>query len=169
MTGAKRLILLAAGLIGLGGCTTLGPGYYGGVDYGPAYYGQGAWAPGPVFAGAGWYNDWYYPGSGGWVFDRWGNRRGWTPYERAYWRERRLDRREFRADRRADRQAYRAERREDRRAFRRGQIDRPTFRADRRQDRREARVERWRDRAEYRQDRRQERRDFRRGNPITRD
>jgi hypothetical protein len=166
MHAVKRLVLLAAALAGLSGCTTVGNGWYGGADFGPGVYGPVGY--GPVGFGAGWFNDWYYPGTGVFVYDRWGGRRGWTPYEQAYWRERRIDRREFRADRRQDRQAWRAERRADRQAYRSGQIDRQTFRADRRQDRREARVERWRDRADYRQDRRQDRRDFRRGAPIRR-
>jgi hypothetical protein len=161
----SRLLILAAGLAGLGGCATLGDGYYGGVDYGPGVYGAGYVGAG---YGTGWYDGWYYPGGGYYVYDRYGHRRGWNAHEQQYWRERRLDRREYRADRSQDRQAYRVERRADRQAFRSGQVERPAFRADRQQDRRAYRVEQLRDRAQYRADRRQDRRDFRRGNPIRR-
>lgn len=173
MTGAHRLILLLAGLVGLGGCTTLGPGGYAGADWGGSWGGApyaaaGGFYRGPVYRGAGWFGDWYWPGRGAWVYDRWGQRRGWSPREQAFFRERRIDRREYRADRTIDRRGYRAERRADRKALRQGRIDRPAFRADQRQDRREYRVERWRDKAQYRADRQQDRRDFRRGRPIRR-
>lgn len=163
MARLSRLLLLAVGLVGLGGCATLGDGYYGGVDYGPGYYGAAS-----LGYGSGWYDGWYYPGGGLYVYDRYGHRRGWNAREQSYWRERRLDRQEYRADRGQDRQAYRVERRADRQALRSGQVARPAFRADRRQDRREFRVEQLRDRAQYRADRRQDRRDFRRGNPVPR-
>lgn len=173
MNRATRLALLVAGLVGLGGCTTLGPGGYAGADWGPGYYDGYGYGPdfyrGPVFAGAGWFGDWYWPGRGGFLYDRRGFRRGWTPREQAFFRERRLDRREYRVDRAQDRRAYRIERRQNRQALRQGQISRPAYRAEQRQDRRAYRLERWRDKADYRADRRQDRRDFRRYGRVRRD
>ena len=59
---------------------------YGSYGYDP-YYSSGygsAYGYNPY----GWYNGYYYPGSGYWVYDPDRNRRELTPAERAYWRER---------------------------------------------------------------------------------
>jgi hypothetical protein len=98
------LVVLAASA-GLAGCTTMGP--YGGIGvgvgsqygYGNQGYGYGGYGYDPYYAGYGygsgygynpygWYNGYYYPGSGYWVYDRDRTRRTMTPEERAYWLER---------------------------------------------------------------------------------
>ena len=90
------LIVLAASA-GLAGCANLGP--YGGVGVGSGYGGYGGYGYDPYYAGYGygsgygynpygWYNGYYYPGSGYWVYDPDKNRRPLTDAERAYWNER---------------------------------------------------------------------------------
>jgi hypothetical protein len=96
----SALVILAASA-GLAGCTNLGP--YGGVGVGVSsgYGGYGGYGYDPYYAGYGygsgygygynpygWYNGYYYPGSGWWVYDRDKNRRPMTDAERAYWNER---------------------------------------------------------------------------------
>lgn len=90
-----RLILLCCtGVLGLAGCAyddgygggyggvSVGTGYYAGDGYGPAgYYDPGYYG--------GWYNDYYYPGSGYYVFDRRGQRHRWNDGQRGYWEARR--------------------------------------------------------------------------------
>ena len=149
------LLALAAGL-SLGACSTYdGYGHgYGGVSigYGSGYYDSyydpywDHYASNPYW---GWYDGYYYPGTGIYIYDayrrpyRWNDRyaRYWTD-RRHYWDRRgdwREDRREFRdnwrdfrRDRRTDDRAFRMERREDRDAFRRGDVTREQFRTDRR-------------------------------------
>jgi hypothetical protein len=94
----SALVILAASA-GLAGCTTLGPyggvgvgvgsgyGSYGGYGYDPYYAGYG-YGSGYGYNPYGWYNGYYYPGSGYWVYDRDKNRRPLTAAERAYWNER---------------------------------------------------------------------------------
>jgi hypothetical protein len=60
---------------------------YGGsrvaVGYGSAYggaYGSPYW---------GWYDDYYYPGTGAYVYDRYRHRHAWNDGQRAYWEQRR--------------------------------------------------------------------------------
>ena len=82
--------LIAAVALGLGGCATnglgvgVGTGYgYGGYgDYGYGYdrygYGYGypyGYSPYGYNPYGGWSNGYYYPGTGGWVYDRDGRRR----------------------------------------------------------------------------------------------
>jgi len=94
----SALVVLAASA-GLAGCTSLGP--YGGigVGVGSGYGGYGGYGYDPYYAGYGygsaygynpygWYNGYYYPGTGWWVYDRDKNRRPMTDAERAYWNER---------------------------------------------------------------------------------
>lgn len=178
----KRMMVAlgAAGMAMLGGCTD-GYGYSGlGVGYGAGYYdgfgpagygydgfydGLGFGGPGFVPGYAGWYNNFYYPGSGAFVYDRYRRPFRWNDDQQRFFQNRRnvagtrgLDRRDyrypggraeyredrrevrgnlrdFRRDRRADTQAYRADRRADRQAFRSGALPRDQFRAERRQDR----------------------------------
>lgn len=95
--------LIAAVSLGLGGCAYnglgmgVGTGYgYGGYgDYGYGYdrygydrygYGYGYsqyYSPYGYNPYGGWYNGYYYPGTGGWVYDRDGRRREVTPKEQA--------------------------------------------------------------------------------------
>ena len=95
--------LLAAGALALGGCAydTYGSPYgygYGpysglsvGVGYGSGYYGgyggygglYNSWSP------FGWYDDFYYPGSGIYVYDSYRRPRVWSSSQRNYWSSRR--------------------------------------------------------------------------------
>lgn len=99
----NKIALLAAGLAGLltlGGCATDGYGY-GGVDVGyPGYayndgYYDGYYGPAGYYGGGygGWYNDFYYPGGGYYVYDRRGARHRWTDQQRSYWQQHRQDHR----------------------------------------------------------------------------
>lgn len=115
---ARLATLLIAGGLTLGGCAYgdlgLGAGYgspyygygygspYGGYGYGSPYYGGGyglgyslGYGYGSPYYGGyygspyyGWYNDYYYPGTGYYVYDRDRNRRVMTDAERQYWRQR---------------------------------------------------------------------------------
>jgi len=86
----SRLILagfvLAAGL-GLSACAE--DGYGGGVAVG---YNGGGWDP--YYGGFsadpywGWYGDYYYPGSGVYVYDRNNHRHRWDDRQRGYWQGR---------------------------------------------------------------------------------
>ncbi|MGB3738907.1 MAG: peptidase, partial [Pontixanthobacter sp.] len=85
-----RSIVLLTATVTLGGCTMyLGDDGYG---YNDAYYddyGQGAYygAVGPSYYG--WYDDYYYPGVGAYIYDRRGYRQGWNDRHRRYWEGRR--------------------------------------------------------------------------------
>jgi hypothetical protein len=139
------------------------PGYYN-AGYGYGGYGSPYW---------GWHDNFYYPGTGYYVYDRWGGRQRWNDRHRNYWEgrrrywrgdrrdrwdgfDRRVDRREYRRERRADRRDFRNDRRELRRDFRRGEIDRRAFRQERRENRREYRSERRENRRDFRRDRRRD-------------
>lgn len=91
--------LLAAGALALGGCAyDYGygyGGYYGDYGYyaGP-YYGAGYYGGGPYYGYGygqpyfGWYDDFYYPGVGIYVYDSSRHRRVWNDRERTYWTNR---------------------------------------------------------------------------------
>jgi hypothetical protein len=90
-------VLLAAG-VGLGGCATYSPfGYGNGVSIGygngyndPYYGGYGSrYAAG--YAPYGWYDGYYYPGAGYYVYDRYRNPYYWDDRHRGYWTVRRKD------------------------------------------------------------------------------
>jgi hypothetical protein len=99
------LIVLAASA-GLSACTSFGPyggigvgvgSGYGSYGYDPYYSGYGYGSPYGYYSGYGsaygydpfgWYNGFYYPGTGYWVYDPGHNRRELTPEERAYWNAR---------------------------------------------------------------------------------
>lgn len=159
---APTLALIAS--FSLAACTNDGYGYGGmSVGYGvasPSYYG--------------WYDGYYYPGTGYYVYDRDRRRHQWSDNHRRYWEARRQtfrgadarDRRElrsnwrgFRQDRRVDDRAFRQERRDDRSALRRGEVSREQFRTDRRADRRGFRQELRQDRRELRRENRRDRND----------
>src|SRR5687768_18048906 len=130
----KHLILrpaiIAIAALGLAGCSS----YYGdGYGYSRLSVGYGNYYR-PYY---GWYDGYYYPGTGYYIYDRYGSRRRWDDRYRTYWqarrpayrsrdnwseyrREWRDDRREWRQDRREDRRAWRRETRDDRREWRRG-------------------------------------------------
>ena len=124
--------------LGLAGCSSYDDGYgYSRVSlaYGNAY---------PSYYG--WYDNYYYPGTGYYIYDRSGSRYRWNDRYRTYWEARRPSgryrdnwsgyRREWRQERREDRREWRQERREDTREWRRERRD---DRRDRRQDRRDRR------------------------------
>jgi hypothetical protein len=91
------ICLTAAGAIALGGCTYgglgLGYGYgdygYGGYGYSPyGYYGSpyyGAGYYGGFGSPWGWYDNYYYPGTGIYVYDSYRRPRIWTDSQRRYW------------------------------------------------------------------------------------
>jgi hypothetical protein len=83
---------MLAGLMALGGCTD-GYGYSGvsvGAGYGgyaPGYYGGGGYGYAPSYFG--WYDNFYYPGTGAFVYDRYRRAYPWNDGQRAYWEGRR--------------------------------------------------------------------------------
>lgn len=118
---------------GLYGGLSVGAGdYYGGNPYGYGYDPYGGYYGGP---GYGWYDNYYYPGNGGYIYDRGGRRHVMRAQDRAYW----LHRREARADRREDR----LERRHDRLERRHDRFERRDDRFGRRDDRFERRQDRF--------------------------
>src|SRR3546814_31102 len=89
---AKLPFLVAAGLAGvlaLSGCYGYDDGYgYGGVSVGSGYYGSSYYDP--YYGGNyGWYNGYYYPGAGYYVYDRGGKRHRWNKDHRRHWQGRR--------------------------------------------------------------------------------
>ena len=79
---------------GLGVGLGYGDGYYGngyyGANYGP-YGGYGAY---PGYYGGlgsyyGWYDDYYYPGTGYYVYDSYRRPHMWSDSQRSYWTRRR--------------------------------------------------------------------------------
>jgi hypothetical protein len=95
MSVRRRLaaaIIAGTAALGLSACTDYYDPYgYGGsrvavgISYGSGYhdpYWGGGWYSRPYY---GWYDDFYYPGVGYWVFDRWGQRHRWNDHHRRYW------------------------------------------------------------------------------------
>lgn len=89
-------LALAAGL----GTTACTDGYgYSGVSVG---YGVSDWDP--YYGGYrgdpywGWYGDYYYPGTGYYVYDRYNRRHRWDDRQRGYWEGRSRTWREARRD-----------------------------------------------------------------------
>ena len=131
-------LVLAAGL-GLSACSyDRGYGYGGlSVGYGSAGYCDPYWDD--CYSGYGrggyhdpwygWYGDYYYPGIGIYIFDRWGRRHRWNDDHRRYWEHRRHNWRDRDwNDRRWERwDGFRG----DRRDWRRGDRDRGDWRRDR--------------------------------------
>ncbi|MFS0771804.1 hypothetical protein [Sphingomonas sp. 1P08PE] len=143
-----------------------GYGYAGGY---PGYGGFGGYGYAPSYFG--WYNDYYYPGTGSYVYDRNRQRYRWNDGQRRYWEGRRGSYRgngqirdnwaDFRRDVRREQRDYRGDLRDNRQAYRNGTIDRDQFRDGRRDARREFRQDTRRD---YR-DTRRENREVRQANP----
>lgn len=79
-----RVALLAAAGLSLGACSTYGPDGYGysrvAVGVGSGYYADPYW---------GWYDGYYYPGSGYYIWDRRGYRHRWNDHHQNYWHARR--------------------------------------------------------------------------------
>ena len=86
----RTLVLAGAAVAGLAGCTDYYDDY--GYGYGRSYYGSSYYAPSRSYYG--WYNDYYYPGVGVYIFDRSGSRYRWTDDHRRYWGSWRGERRE---------------------------------------------------------------------------
>ena len=91
--------LLAAGALSLGGCADYygyGGGYYGDYGYSGPYVGLGYSSYySPYYGGYGygapyygWYDDFYYPGSGIYVYDSYRRPHVMTTTQRAYWTRR---------------------------------------------------------------------------------
>ena len=87
--------LAAAGALALGGCAYGDYGYGGlgvGVGYGDygygysPYYDTGYGYGSPYF---GWYDDYYYPGTGVYVYDSYRRPHMWSDRQRTYWSSRR--------------------------------------------------------------------------------
>lgn len=99
MTSILRRAALALALAApftLGACATtdFGVGYasnsyyddgYGGYGYGQPGFGSGLYGGAYRSGLGGWYNDFYYPGSGVYVIDRGGRRHRWNDGQRRYW------------------------------------------------------------------------------------
>jgi hypothetical protein len=70
-----RLALVGGAALAAAGCATDGYGGYGYTDlsYGSDY---------------GWYDDYYYPGSGYYVYERSGKRHRWSDSQRRHWQSR---------------------------------------------------------------------------------
>jgi hypothetical protein len=88
--------LVAGGALALGGCAydNYGPGYggygyngyYGDAGYAGPYYGDyGSPYGAPYF---GWYGDFYYPGTGVYVYDSYRRPHTWNDEQRTYWTSR---------------------------------------------------------------------------------
>lgn len=161
---AVQLAALALGAATLSGCA-YGYGDYGGYGgvsvgvgngfaggYDPYCDGFSAWDSfygcdygygfGQIGFGGGYWDNFYYPGYGLWLFDRPGGRRfAMQDRHRQYWGQQRW---QYQQQRRGNRQDFRQGRRDDRQDLRRERRD---------------------DRQDFRQDRRQDRRDWRQGQP----
>lgn len=85
--------LIAAGALTLGGCAYGDLGY--GIGYGGGYgsYGYGGYGydyASPYYGGYGspyfgWYDDFYYPGTGYYVYDSYRRPHVWNSRQRSYW------------------------------------------------------------------------------------
>ena len=161
-----KAALVAGAVLGLAGCTYGGAGYYGDGYVNNQRYECDPYAPfndyyacdyGYGFAnigyGGGWYDQYYYPGYGVYIFDRGGRRHAMRDNHRRYWARQRAE--------------YGGHHARDRNPQRRGEW------RDRRNDRgfdgRDQRRGNWRDQRNDRRDdaRDQRRRDYR-DNPRTR-
>src|SRR5690554_8135295 len=116
-----RPALIALAALGLAGCSTYDSGGYG--------YSRVSVGLASSYPYYGWYDGYYYPGTGYYIYDRSGSRYRWSDRHRRYWEVRRPSRgyRENWSGYRSDRRAWGQERREDTREWRR----------ERRQDSRE--------------------------------
>ena len=88
------------GALALGGCAYDDYGYGGGYGYpysgvsvgvgyggGYGYYG-GGYGYGGMYSPFGWYDDFYYPGTGFYVYDSYRRPHRWNDYQRRYWTQR---------------------------------------------------------------------------------
>lgn len=107
----RNLVIILAAGVGLGGCATYSPyGYGSGVSVGvgngygyndPYYRGYSPYGSrygsrygsgyGYGYSPYGWYDGYYYPGSGHYVYDRYRNPYYWSDGHRRYWTVRQRD------------------------------------------------------------------------------
>ena len=112
----RTAFALAATTTLLGACSTGYGGGYGMASagyYGDSYYDDGYY---------GWYDNFYYPGTGYYVYDRQRRAHRWNDRQRQYWQARRAairDQRNIRAN--WNRWERRAERRRDARQYQRAE------------------------------------------------
>jgi len=78
-----RAALAAAATLAVTGCADYG---YGGHGYGYSRVSVGYRSSYPYY---GWYDDYYYPGVGIYVYDRGGHRHRWSDRHRRHWEARR--------------------------------------------------------------------------------
>lgn len=71
---------IALAALALGGCSNYGGRGYSRVSLGYGY---------PHRSYYGWYDDYYYPGAGYYLYDRYGTRHRWNDGQRRYWEGRR--------------------------------------------------------------------------------
>ena len=142
-----RTAILAITAMGLGACSTYGhDGYYGSaVSVG---YNAGTYSP-----YYGWYDNFYYPGTGAYVWDRSGYRHAWSDRQRTYWTARRAGHRayrdhwnDYRYERRGDYVRRDQRRYRDRQDVRRYREQRRDYREQRREYREQRRERIQRDR-----------------------
>lgn len=155
------LAIAAASALALAGCSSYGGGRgYGGVSIGTAdgYYDRGGYGNGygngyygdPYY---GWYDNYYYPGTGYYVYNRAGKRYAWNGAQQRYWQARRAAwRGQYHA--RENWSGYRDQRRD-------GWRDRRGDYRDQRRDYRERREDYRERREDYRERRRERREDYR--------
>ena len=148
----RTAFALAATTTLLGACSTGYGGGYGMASagyYGDPYYDDGYY---------GWYDNFYYPGTGYYVYDRQRRAHRWNDRQRQYWQARRAairDQRNIRAN--WNRWERRAERRRDARQHQRAERRRDYRQRQRAERRREVRQERRAaQRREVRRDRRED-------------
>lgn len=104
MPQALKFAVATGALLTLGGCMYGSDGYYGDGYVNNSGYSCDPYAPfddyyacdsGYGFAnigyGGGWYDDYYYPGYGVYIFDRGGRRHSMRDHDRRYWAERRAE------------------------------------------------------------------------------
>lgn len=92
-----RPALLIAATVALGACSSYGSRGYSGVSLG---YSTGGYYPYGIsysrYPSYGWYDGFYYPGTGYYIYDSYGRRHRWSDRHRHYWEARRGDRRDHR-------------------------------------------------------------------------
>jgi len=149
----KSAALIVTAALGLSACgyndgygySSVSIGYgnagYGGGYYDDGYYDQGYYGRGYGYRDSyyGWYGDYYYPGVGIYVYDRYRQRHRWNDGHRRYWEGRRGS--FYRNSR-----GYREDRHELRENWQGYRQERQDFRHDRRSDRRDLRRENRHDR-----------------------
>lgn len=89
----KNTALILVSGVSLGACATYGSGYGGGYGYGNSGYGNSGYGSGisVTYTGGnyyGWNGDYYYPGSGYYVYDNYRRPYRWNNVQQRYWSDR---------------------------------------------------------------------------------